>query len=51
MLHRYKKEQSCPFCGLMTRDFFETSDSTLVCRDCIEEEDNDSYNDYEEERD
>jgi hypothetical protein len=34
-----------------TKDFFETEDSTLVCRDCFEEENSDSYNDYQEERD
>jgi hypothetical protein len=34
----------------MTRNLFETEDSTLVCKDCIEEEENDNYNDYEEER-
>jgi len=50
MLHRYKKDKPCPFCGLMTREFFETEDSILVCKDCAEEENNDSYNDCEHER-
>ena len=50
MLHRYKKERACLYCGLMTKDLFETDDSTLICGDCLEEEDNDAYNDHEEER-
>ena len=49
MIHNYKKEKPCPFCGTMTKNFFETEDSTLVCRDCFEEENNDGYNDYQEE--
>jgi hypothetical protein len=49
MIHNYKKEKPCPFCGLMTKNFFETEDSTLVCRDCFEEENNDGYNDHQEE--
>jgi hypothetical protein len=49
MIHNYKKEKPCPFCGAMTKNFFETEDSTLVCRDCFEEENNDGYNDYQEE--
>jgi formylmethanofuran dehydrogenase subunit E len=49
MVHNYKKEKSCPFCGEMTKNFFETEDSTLVCKNCYEEESDNSYYDSEEE--
>jgi len=46
MLHRYKKERACLYCGLLTKDLFETDDSSLVCVDCFEEDHGDAYNDY-----
>jgi len=38
MVHRYRNEKSCPFCGAFTNDLFQLSDNTLVCKSCYDEE-------------